>query len=395
MANITFRIRHSRNTDQPARLIADVVAFRRRKFITSNVKINPEEWNQQRQRPKPTCINRKLVEIEISRIRTAVNESYYLAGENAEAFFNALNLELVAAQEDSFQNLWREFIEASNYAPRTEMKMQSTLKLVLKYSPKVQAQSMGLQWADRFKQFLFKRELSNETVSKYLQCVKRFLSWSFDRGLHSNNDFKHPDFGVPRKEKVTHVALSEEEVQQIREADLPKRLEDARDLFLWSCYTGQRWSDIERINSAVIEGGVLHYTPHKTRKHNTVVRVPLVGYSAPALEIYSSHADGLPKMLSQVFNRQVKEVCRLSGVSGVFQKVWISGKKEEVRNLSRVEHISAHTGRRTFATVLLTKGVPLNIVAKMTGHKSIRTLEKYEQASSDYALEMYMKNFSS
>ena len=394
MANITFRIRESKVSGASARVVADISMNRKRKFFTTNVKVVPDQWDQKKQRPRTTCINRKIVDAELKRVRDAVTDAYYeKCNDGFEPFFQKF---LALMQHESGKNLseaWEEFIQASNYAYRTEQKMRTTLKSILEYNRNVSPEGMNLRFIDGYKNNLFKRDLSNETASKYVQCIKRFMSWSFDRGYHTCTDFRHKDFSVPRMEKLEHIGLTEEEVEQIRTCVLPERLELSRDLFLWSCYTGQRWSDIERLEEKNVQGDRLTYSPWKTRKHAQRITVPLIGYSAPAVSILEKYEGMLPKMLSQVFNRQIKEVCVLAGIEGSIDRIRRSGKKEEVIKIDRATNVSAHTGRRTFATILITKGVPLNIVAKMTGHKSIKTLQKYEQAGADYALQMYVQNW--
>ena len=49
--------------------------------------------------------------------------------------------------------------------------------------------------------------------------------------------------------------------------------------------------------------------------------------------------------------------------------------------------MTSHMGRRTFVTMLLQKGFPPTIVMKLTGHKDIKTLMKYENTSQDALVE--------
>jgi integrase len=252
---------------------------------------------------------------------------------------------------------------------------------------------MTLRFADQFKSYLYRRGQSNETASKYMQCIKRFLSWCHERGIIKQTEWKKSEFGVPRQQKVQHVALTEEEVARLSGLDLSGTDKSVRDLFLWMCYTGQRWSDVERLRPDAVQNGVLIYHPWKTRARSQVVRVPLVGWSAPAAEIFERIKKSRA-VCSQVFNRRLKTLCQQAEINAEFVRTRRSGSKETTEVFETWQMVSAHTGRRTFATVLLTRGVPVNVVAKLTGHRSLKTLEKYEQASTDYALQQYIQRFS-
>ncbi|MBB6460935.1 tyrosine-type recombinase/integrase [Flammeovirga kamogawensis] len=50
--------------------------------------------------------------------------------------------------------------------------------------------------------------------------------------------------------------------------------------------------------------------------------------------------------------------------------------------------ITTHTGRRTFATRLLLKGVPTKTVMKFTGHKDERSFAKYVNIPKEKEMDL-------
>jgi site-specific recombinase XerD len=49
--------------------------------------------------------------------------------------------------------------------------------------------------------------------------------------------------------------------------------------------------------------------------------------------------------------------------------------------------MSSHMARRTCVTILLEKGVPPTTVKRLTGHKDLKTLMKYENTGKDALAE--------
>jgi integrase len=89
---------------------------------------------------------------------------------------------------------------------------------------------------------------------------------------------------------------------------------------------------------------------------------------------------------NQVFNRYVKEVCELAGLTeGVILRENVAGKFV-VRSLKKCEAVSSHTARRTFATIAYFDWkVPPVLIMKITGHRTEREFFKYIKISKEEA----------
>jgi integrase len=68
------------------------------------------------------------------------------------------------------------------------------------------------------------------------------------------------------------------------------------------------------------------------------------------------------------------------------------GKKEIIIEKPKYKFISSHMGRRTAVTILLSKGIPLPLVQKLTQHSDIRTLMKYNSSSLDSLIDALNSN---
>lgn len=125
------------------------------------------------------------------------------------------------------------------------------------------------------------------------------------------------------------------------------RLQLARDLFVFSCYTGLAYCDLMRLTSTNISIGIDggYWIMTSRRKTNQPVRVPLLPKALELIEQYKTDPRALavgtvfPTLSNQKLNAYLKEVAKLCGIT---------------------KNLTFHVARHTFATtVTLTNGVPI------------------------------------
>lgn len=167
--------------------------------------------------------------------------------------------------------------------------------------------------------------------------------------------------------KKTHRNfLLQNELELLRKKKINiARLDQVRDIFLFSCYTGLSYGDVMMLCKNDISIGMdgeqwIFTTRIKT---NTASRIPLLPIAKEILEKYSTQPQIinagtlLPKLSNQRLNSYLKEITDICGFN---------------------KELTFHCARHTFATtVTLTNGVPIETVGKMLGHKSLRTTQIY------------------
>jgi hypothetical protein len=149
-------------------------------------------------------------------------------------------------------------------------------------------------------------------------------------------------------------------------------------VFVFGCFTAQRWSDINSFKKDQLKGTTWRFYSYKTRK---LIELPLDGFMKPALIILQKHDFALPKISQQKFNDYLKELGKLCGINEVVHIQRFSGSKKIIIEKPKYEFMSSHMARRTAVTILLSKNVPLTTVRKITAHADIRTLMKYENTN--------------
>lgn len=145
-------------------------------------------------------------------------------------------------------------------------------------------------------------------------------------------------------------------------------------VFMIECLTGARYIDAKNITKDNCDyiTGMLTYIAQKTK---TEVTVPVHRWLMPFLE---KGMDEPSNMTPATYNSVLRTLCMRCGINSNV-KIYKAGKQSTAPKYS---FVSSHTGRRTFATLLARKGVPLEQISLLMGHMkgnmpNINTTQRY------------------
>lgn len=220
-------------------------------------------------------------------------------------------------------------------------------------------------------------KLAHNSIAKDISILKVFMGEAVDFGLTTNFQFRNRKFSFNEVE-VESVYLTEPEILKLYEADFSgnKKLEGVRDLFVFGCFVGLRFSDFSDINPAnIFSDENVKYLKVKTKKTGEDVIVPCHPIVLTIFRKYTTTTNHLPKAISnQKFNEYLKEVCRVAGFTEKGRL--ISQPEKELCEL-----VSSHTARRSFATNFYLQGFPTLDLMRITGHKTEKAFLKYIKVS--------------
>ena len=158
-----------------------------------------------------------------------------------------------------------------------------------------------------------------------------------------------------------------------------QHLDQARDLFVFVCYSGLRVSDLKRIGKQHIEGDFIRLKAHKTNKP---VVVPILPPVRAILEKYNYQ---LPQFLEQRYNKRIKVACRLAGIDAPIEQRTRKDGQKIYTKIAKWQMISSHNAVSTFCTLSMERGVPANQISAITGKTVKVLLDRYIGKSSDGA----------
>ena len=215
-----------------------------------------------------------------------------------------------------------------------------------------------------------KKTVSANSVSNYCAFLKSFLNMVSDEV--DLPTLKYAKILRVKKDPQQNVALNEEEVQRIDEyyQNLLKqeghsREKDVLCLFLIECYAGARGVDVELMKPSNFSNGMITYVSKKT--HNLAV----VPEHHRLKELFKRKPK---RTLSRTTkNRIIKDVCKKCGRD---EKVTIF-YRGSMKTKRKYEFIGFHSARRSFASILSAKGVPVPEISQYMSHSNISMTERY------------------
>lgn len=249
------------------------------------------------------------------------------------------------------------------------------------------------------------RPYSLNTIGRHIKNLKIFLYAAKDMKLTTTTEFENARFSADSQD-VENVYLTDERVQQLYQVDFtdkatikrlmalapsdqerselrdqlirrtPELLNQAKDIFVVGCLTGQRVSDYKRISKEMIrqldDGNLYIYL--QQAKTGKWIYIPL---DLRVLAILERYGGQLPPIYDQDLNERIKIVGQLMGWRENAGITELHGAMTVPTEKAFYECIKTHTARRTFATNAYKKKISLSSIMVITGHSSERMLRKY------------------
>lgn len=217
---------------------------------------------------------------------------------------------------------------------------------------------LNLNFIQSFHSFLrIDKGMAQNSSTKHLKLLKKIINLSVANSYMAFNPFS--TYKVER-EPVDIDFLDEEELRKIINFDTPlPRLERAKDMFLFECFTGLSYIDIKTLTPEHFEKDNTGRIWIKKRRVKTGVlsRIPLLPIAKLILDKYKGGEKLLPIQDPADINKYLKDIAILCGIN---------------------KRICFHTSRHTFAsTVTLANNISLEVVSKMLGHTNTRMTAHY------------------
>jgi site-specific recombinase XerD len=166
--------------------------------------------------------------------------------------------------------------------------------------------------------------------------------------------------------EVERAFLTQEEIETMfNKTFVSDRINQVKDIFIFSCFTGLAYSDVKKLSPSNINIGIdgERWIFVNRTKTDTRSNIPLLPIASTILDKYKNHPQVvhqeklLPILSNQKMNAYLKEIADVCGIN---------------------KELTFHTARHTFATtVTLSNGVPIESVSKMLGHKNLKTTQHY------------------
>ena len=379
--------------------------------FTTGYRIDATKWNADKQRVKNGCsnklkqsaseINASLLEYytEIQSIFKRFEvEDVMPTPEQIKKAFNALHKPVSEEPKpkkealpcDFFQ-VFDDFVEdcgrQSNWTDSTFEKFAAVKNHLTNFREGLTFEFFDERGLNDYVGYLRDvKEMRNTTIGKQLSFLKWFLRWAFKKGVHQNNAYDSYKPKLKSTQKKI-IFLTWDELNRLREFKIPfnkQALERVRDVFLFQCFTGLRYSDVFNLRRSDIKGDHIEVTTVKT---SDSLIIELNNHSKAILDKYKDVAfeydKVLPVITNQKMNDYLKELAELAGIDEPIRQTYYKGNERIDDVTPKYALLGTHAGRRTFICNALALGIPPQVVMKWTGHSDYKAMKPYIDITDD------------
>lgn len=364
-------------------------------------RVEIQKWSTETQRCKAntthgnkkvsaSVINRKIQLFESACEKTFQKYEIDDLIPNQDQFREWFNVEIGRTpkeelkSEKNFFEIYDMFVNEesinSQWNFRTLQKMKTQKKVLEEFDHDISFEKFNEQYLSNYQRYLEGKNHKNSTISKELAALKWFLKWAMKKGYTKSGEFEKFKPKIKNVQKKI-IFLNKSELKKFTEYEIPtdkNYLEKIRDVFLFQCFTGLRYSDVFNLKRSDVKDGYLEITTLKTADN---LIIELNSYSRKLLNKYIDvefeNNKALPVISNQKMNDYLKELAELAEIDELVTQTYFKGNERIEEVLPKYSLMSTHAGRRTFVCNALSLGIPPQVVMKWTGHSDYKAMKPY------------------
>lgn len=319
-----------------------------------------------------------------------INDSYY--GVRLTKKGKRLN-------HNSIENYRYMALTLVEFTKRRRFRMRIYLFDNLTPSQREDAAKWYLRFYRKYTSFLYEdKGYFDNYVGSLIKHIRSFFHYlEKERDISIGNYLRY--FHV-LSEDIQIVALRPDQLQYvIHSHEFSGKLDDAlsmvRDVFIFGCTVGLRFSDLMALSTKnLIVKNNNYYVSIRNKKTAVKTSIKLPPYAIDVVERYKNKYPTLmPPFSLQIFNQKLKKMAKFLPEDYVLPKirerrgipVVIYKDKAKKQHYHISDHMSSHVMRRTAITVMMILGVPEHIVRQISGHApNSKSFFRYVEVAQDY-----------
>ena len=398
--SVKFFLMEERRTKAPTTefpLYCRVIINRQKSDFSLNFRVKPEDWDYTQgkfhaNKKHLNYMNLKLSEVEgrIDEIFSSLNkENKKITAAIIRDRFKGKTTDLTKVRLIAFLEIFISEIKlkSQEYKPGSvqhyvALKTHLQRFLMENDNVDIELQEVNRNFLDRFENYLLStpskvlgKAINKNTSNRYITKLKVIFKNAIRKELILKDPFD--GFKISR-EKGSKTYLTKEEITLTKNHWLGdnETLKKVRDIFLFSVYTGLRFSDAVSLKDSSVkkdEHGELWIYGNQIKTKDRI-DIPMLNQAKEIYDKYEANRKEtglvLPKMCSQKVNLNLKEIAHLVGID---------------------KKLTHHVARHTFATLALENGVPIHLVSQYLGHASLKTTQVYTHITRRHLSEVSSK----
>lgn len=359
----------------------EVTFKRKRKWISSNVKLYKDQWDDRKRVINSTesvSLNEWL-NSQVTALEQWLRENAPFSWEKLDTFISQ------GRHSNNFLDFLNETIGGRNDIRETTRKAHRKLIGILKefggitYIEDLTKPNILLfdNWLHGRKIRKLRKDgteyfapMRQQSIYSYHKLLRTYIHIAITRNMLTSDPYYMTRFQKGESEPGRYVTTSELKrimMSEMRSGSIAR----ARDLFIFQAYTGLAYADLALFDftKATEKDEKYVYSGKREKTGEPFFFVIL----APAMEILRKYDYELPVTSSQTYDANLKKVAEDARVD---------------------KPLASHWARRTAGMMLLNAGIRLEVVAKILGHSSVRTTEKFYASINEDTVANEMGNLN-
>jgi len=353
--------------------------------------VNPKYWDVKTGRATGRTAEAAKANTLVDNTQAAIFKIYremqerdnYVTAEKVKNVFLGLDqkhqtlLELFDGHNEERKQQIGVNLHSSTYHKYVVTRQRIAEFLTYKYNlTDIPVKEINRQFISDFETYLLTQfNFSKNYVTSLMKKFRHIIELALNNEWIYRNPFKEHKL---RWHKTDRGFLTQTEIEALMDCQFKEeQSENVRDIFIFCTFTGLAYTDVKHLTHANIQSSFDGKTWIRGKRKKTVTEytIPLLNIPKAILEKYKGKTSGeflLPVLSIVKYNRLLKSVAKQCGIE---------------------KNVSSHLARHTFATYALEKGVSLESVGKMLGHKKMETTKIYAR-TTDRKIDNEMTMFA-
>ena len=357
---LVYDRRHQSSPDKEGAVDLRVCFDCKQKFLSTGVKVYPRQWDGKNEcvklRNDATSLNKALSDIKNDAITllTEMSKTGYVDLARLNEIFKPKAYDL------TFHEYMKDRISKRNVSENTRERYISFYKVFVDEYGKMKNFSDITEAGVRdYDEWLHKRIVNGHlmqqsTIYSHHKYLRLFIYDALTDGYVDKNPYQSKRIKIDHGESGQIPSLTIDQVEQIESLELDGFVGKTKDLFLFQCYTGLAFSDMQKFklsNYSQDKDGNYLIKDKRTKTDTTYIFM----LSEKALAIVMKYKGKIPAISNQKYNQYLKVLGQMIGVPT----------------------LHSHMGRSTFASTCLNQGMAIDILKHALGHTSGFMSERY------------------
>ena len=332
----------------------------KQKFLSTGVKVYPRQWDSKNEcvklRNDATSLNKALSDIKNDAITllTEMSKTGYVDLARLNEIFKPKAYDL------TFHEYMKDRISKRNVSENTRERYVSFYKVFVDEYGKMKNFSDITEAGVRdYDEWLHKRVVNGHlmqqsTVYSHHKYLRLFIYDALTDGYVDKNPYQSKRIKIDHGESGQIPSLTIDQVEQIENLELEGFVGKTKDLFLFQCYTGLAFSDMQKFklsNYSQDKDGNYLIKDKRTKTDTTYIFM----LSEKALAIVMKYKGKIPAISNQKYNQYLKVLGQMIGVPT----------------------LHSHMGRSTFASTCLNQGMNTDVLKHCLGHVTTFETNRY------------------